>query len=160
MTDVIRADLDYPDHCHAILRLLNAYACDPMGGNAPMAAEVQERLIPGLKAHPTSQVYLAKSENEFIGIAVCFTGFSTFAAKPLINIHDLAVLPAHRGKGVGRQLLRAVEETARSTDCCKLTLEVRKDNPGAAGLYHSEGYGGATTNDGTIQYLFLEKRLY
>ena len=45
-----------------------------------------------------------------VGAAVCFIGFSTFAAKPLINIHDFVVLPAARGKGVGRRLLEAVEK--------------------------------------------------
>jgi len=40
---------------------------------------------------------------------VCFRGFSTFAAAPLINVHDLAVVPGFRGQGIGRRLLEAVE---------------------------------------------------
>ena len=34
-----------------------------------------------------------------VGLATTFEGFSTFAAKPLINIHDIAVLPDYRGRG-------------------------------------------------------------
>jgi len=91
-------------------------------------------------------------------LAVCFTGFSTFRARALYNIHDLAVLPAWRGRGVGRRLLRAVEAQARERGYCKITLEVRADNP-AAGLYRQLGYGAASSGGEPAQYLFLEKRL-
>ena len=50
---------------------------------------------------------------------------STFHAAPLLNIHDLAVVPGVRGQGVGRALLTAVERFATAQRHCKLTLEVR-----------------------------------
>lgn len=159
LAEIIKANLGQSDHCKAILYLLNAYACDPMGGNAPISESVLNEILPGLRSHPTSQVFLAKSGDKFVGVAVCFTGFSTFAAKPLINIHDLAVLTDYRGKGIGRALLQAIEQMARDTNCCKVTLEVREDNPKAAALYFSEGYSGAELEEQTVQYLFLEKRL-
>lgn len=61
-------------------------------------------------------------------------------AQPLINIHDLAVVPECRGQGVGRALLQAIEEEARRGGCCRLTLEVRADNRIARGLYQSFGF--------------------
>ena len=54
--------------------------------------------------------------------------FSSFQAKPLINIHDLAVLPSHRGQGIGHRLIDAVAVRGRELGCCKMTLEVRPDN--------------------------------
>lgn len=101
---VREANLNDPLHQQAILHLLNAYSMDPMGDGKPLSAETRERLIPGLREHPTTIVFLAYEKKAAVGIAVCFRGFSTFAAKPLINIHDLAVLPEHRGRGIGRQL--------------------------------------------------------
>ena len=38
---------------------------------------------------------------------------STFARQPLLNIHDVAVHPAHRGHGIGKQLLAEAERLAR-----------------------------------------------
>jgi GNAT superfamily N-acetyltransferase len=51
---------------------------------------------------------LAFQGEQPVAVAVCFIGLSTFAAKPLVNIHDCMVLPVFRRKGVGRRLLEAV----------------------------------------------------
>ena len=89
---------------------------------------------------PTSRVWLALDGDMAVGVCVGFLGFSTFQALPLINIHDLAVLPEQRGRGIGRALLAAVEAQARTEGCCKLTLEVQEDNAPARGLYQSFGF--------------------
>ena len=116
-----------------------------MGTGAPLPAAVLGRLIEGLQAHPAKLLLLAydgeRAGAPAIGLATCFIGFSTFYARPLINIHDLTVLDGHRGKGVGRELLRAVENKARSLDCCKVTLEVHQNNERAMRLYESVGFG-------------------
>lgn len=123
----------------AVVDLLNHYSMHEMGGNQPLPFEVKSRLIEGLRAHPMSRVFLAYDIDRPIGIAVCFIGFSTFKAKPLINIHDLAVHESHRDRGVGSQLIDAVIEFANSLGCCALTLEVRADNP-ARRLYAKKGF--------------------
>ena len=76
-----------------------------------------------------------------VGLANCFTGFSTFAAQPLINVHDLAVLPGYRRRGVGGALLRAVEAEAVRRGASKVTLEVLSGNERAKALYLALGYG-------------------
>jgi ribosomal protein S18 acetylase RimI-like enzyme len=137
---VLSADLDDPLHQAAILSLTDAYARDPMGGGAALASEAKARLIAGLRAHPTTQVFLGFIEGKPCGIATCFRGFSTFAARPLLNLHDLAVLDDARGHGLGRKLLEAVLEHARATGCCKVTLETQENNTRAQTLYRSLGF--------------------
>ena len=110
--EVVETDLRRPEHQSATLELLDAYARDPMGNGAPLPAEVRRQLIPGLREHPTTLVFLAYSEGVAIGLAVCFRGFSTFAAMPLTNIHDLVVLSTHRGQGVGRRLSNRLRRRA------------------------------------------------
>ncbi len=154
--EVLRADLDEPEHTGAILDLLAAFAQEPVSGGTTLTPEVKERLIPGLRQHPTSLVMLARQSDTYVGAAVCFVGFSTFYARPLINIHDLTVLQDHRGKGVGRRLMQAVEAEARKMECCKVTLEVREDNQGARRLYASEGFKGVSAADGS-NYFFMQK---
>lgn len=137
---VLPADLDDPVHRDGVLDVVDSYARDPMGGGEPLEGAVRDALIGGLRAHPTTRVFLAFAGTDPVGVAVCFLGFSTFRARPLLNIHDLAVLPGWRGRGVGRALLAAVEEQARREGCCKLTLEVLDDNAPARGLYASAGF--------------------
>jgi GNAT superfamily N-acetyltransferase len=133
--EIVEADLDSADHQKAVLDLIDAYAMDPMGNGGPLPKHVKNVLIPGLKKHPTTLIFIAYAHHEAIGIAVCFIGFSTFAARPLINVHDLAVLPAYRRCGAGRMLLAAVERKARTLGCCKVTPGgARKQPPGHEGL--------------------------
>src|SRR5262249_7008013 len=111
--DICEADFADPAHRSAILEVLDSYASDPIGGGQPLSAEVRERLVDGLREHPSALVLLAFAERRAVGIAVCFFGFSTFHARPLLNVHDLAVVPGLRGGGIGRALLDAVELRAR-----------------------------------------------
>src|SRR5687768_10299363 len=116
---VVEADLARADHQGATLRLLDAYAADPMGDGRPVSETARRELIPGLRRHPTTMVFLAYRGAEPVGLAICFQGFSTFAARPLVNISDYYVPPAERGTGIGRLLLEAIERRARELDCCK-----------------------------------------
>jgi GNAT superfamily N-acetyltransferase len=157
--EIEEADLNRKDHQQAVVDLIDAYAMDPMGNSGPLPADVKQTLIPGLKHHPTTVIFLAYSKGQAIGIAVCFIGFSTFAARPLINIHDLAVLPAHRGNGIGRLLLAAVERKARHMGCCKVTLEVLENNRRAMQVYIAAGFTQATYRNEAGGALFYAKYL-
>ena len=130
-----------PLHSAGIVEVLNSYASDPVGGGKPLSPEVQQRLVPGLRDHPTTFALLELHHRRAVGVAVCFLGFSTFLARRLLNIHDLAVVPEFRRQGVGRALLDAVEAHAIGCGCCKLTLEVQDDNHPARGLYERFGFG-------------------
>lgn len=156
---VLQADLTDAGHQAAILHLVDAYAQDAMGDGKPLAAESRARLIPGLQAMPTTLVFLAYAGTDPVGVAVCFMGFSTFAAKPLVNLHDVAVLPSHRGQGVGRALLAAVEQRARELGCCKLTLEVLDRNHRALRTYLAAGFKRYSLQPGAGEAVFLTKSL-
>jgi ribosomal protein S18 acetylase RimI-like enzyme len=137
---VREADFDDDRDAKGFIEVLDSYASAPVGGGRPLAPEVRERVVPMLREHPMSLVLLAFVGDEPVGVAVCFFGLSTFRARPLLNIHDLAVLPKHQGKGVGPALLAAVEDHARRNGCCKLTLEVQDDNTRARGVYQRFGF--------------------
>ena len=119
-----------------------------MGDGAPLPDDVRARLIDGLRRHPTTIVFLAYAGGAAVGLATCFLGFSTFAARPLLNIHDLVVLPVYRGHGVGRALLEAVERRATALGCCKLTLEVTEQNHAARRVYERAGFHQAVYGEG------------
>lgn len=157
--EVLEVDLARADVQHAVVELLDAYSRDPMGNRAPLPADVRRALIPGLREHPTTLVFIAYVDGAPAGLAICFRGFSTFAARPLINIHDLAVLPEHRGRGIGRRLLEAVAEKGRALGCCKLTLEVLENNQTARKVYDAAGFRQAVYQPEAGGALFMTKPL-
>lgn len=137
--EIIRIDLNDSQHAEALVDLLDQYSRDPMGSDAPLPTDVYENLVPRLKQIDQFRGLLAQIDGEFVGLANCFLGFSTFKARPLINIHDLAVSPAARGQGVGSALLQAVDQLAQEEACAYVTLEVRADNR-ARQLYLRHGF--------------------
>ncbi len=152
------ADYRDPRDAADVVAMLDAYARDPMGGGAPLRDDVRVRLTDDLAANPHAFSLLARLDDGAVGLANCFMGYSTFAAAPLVNIHDLAVLPETRGKGVGRALLAAIEAEALKRGACKVTLEVLSGNP-ARHLYAACGYGDYQLDPATGHALFWQKRL-
>src|SRR3981189_127549 len=94
---IIDADLTNVDHQKAILAMLDAYMRAPRGGNPPMPESTKRDLIPGLRTHPACYIFLAYKDSAPVGFSTCFLGFSTFQARPLINIHDMFVDSSARG---------------------------------------------------------------
>ncbi len=134
------ADYANTAHAAALLDLLDGYARDRFGAGAPLATEVRARLIAELIRRPTAFSLLAYVDSHPVGLANCFEGFSTFQARPLLNIHDVFVDPAWRGRGVVQALLAGIEHQAAARGCCKLTLEVLAANTRAQAAYRRAGF--------------------
>jgi GNAT superfamily N-acetyltransferase len=154
-----RIDYRDPRDAGELVALLDAYARDPMGGGAPLDADVRDVLAERLTEVPGAFSLVARADGEGVGLANCFTHFSTFAARPIVNIHDVVVLPGHRGKGIARALFDAIEDEARARGACKVTLEVLSGNLRAKALYESLGYGDFQLDPATGHALFWQKRL-
>jgi len=147
-------DFDNPRHCEALIHLMNEYRLDNMGDGQAYTDEEKERLVEGLKTHPTAFVFIAWSGDAYAGLITSFVNFATFTVKPFVNIHDIIVTEAWRNKGVGRLMISRVIEEAVSRGCGKVTLEVREDNVNARHLYNSLGfYDGEPRNFYWSHYL-------
>ena len=140
---VVRAvNLNDENHAAELLRLLDGYARDPMGGSSPLSAFTHANLVSQLKKLNNFHAGLAwdGSSNHAVGLINCIVGFSTFAAAPLLNVHDVVVENGSRGKGVGAALMGYAEQLACELNCCKLTLEVLSENHIAQRAYVRAGY--------------------
>ncbi|RUO30888.1 GNAT family N-acetyltransferase [Aliidiomarina sedimenti] len=137
----IRA-VDYSDQTQAneLLALLDAYARDPMGGGEALPETTKATLIAEMAKRDGVYSFIAYKDGQAVGLANCVEGFSTFAAKPLCNIHDIAVLDGHRGEGIAQQLMDKVCEAAKARGCCKVTLEVLTGNESARHAYLRFGF--------------------
>ena len=152
---ILDADLSRTEHQHALVTMLDAFILDQDG--APLSEQAKREMIPGLRAHPACYVFLAYRDGQPVGFAICFLGFSTFMARPLINIHDIFVDSSVRGAGIGAMLLERIDAKARELNCCRITLEVREDNAVARGLYRKVGFDQVSVGPKRIPMEFWHK---
>ncbi|VVN92307.1 GNAT family N-acetyltransferase [Pseudomonas fluorescens] len=156
---VLQASYTNPVHAEAIGLLLNHYAEDPMGGGESLSADVLNNLPRELAKRPHAFSVLAFVGGEPAGLVNCFEGFSTFACRPLVNVHDVAVMKKYRGLGLSQKMLRKVEDIARQRGCCKITLEVLEGNEVAQGSYAKFGFAPGMFDPAHGRMLFWTKAL-
>lgn len=156
---VLRAAYVDPVHAAAIVHLLDAYARDPMGGAHALSDFAKANLVPALAARPQAYSVLAFDGDQAIGLVNCIEGFSTFACRPLVNVHDVAVLASHRGKKVAEKMLSLAESIAVERGACKMTLEVLQGNGGAYRLYQRIGFANYELDPAMGQAQFMQKWL-
>jgi len=156
---IIQANYTDPVHAAALVNVLDAYARDPAGGGAPLSAYAREHVVPMLVLRPQVFSVLAFDAAQAVGLVNCVEGFSTFAARPLVNVHDVAVLDSHRGRGIAVQMLALAEQLARARGACKLTLEVLQGNQTARRLYHRLGFADYQLEPTLGVALFMQKCL-
>lgn len=157
--EIIEANLSLPGHADAVIRLMNEYALDEMGGNKELPDYVKARLAAELHRRDAAHVILAFVDGIPAGLLVCFEGFSTFACKPLLNIHDVIVAQGYRGKGLSKLMLQKAEAIALELGCCKLTLEVLEGNHVAQGAYKAAGFSGYELAPQMGKAMFWQKKL-
>jgi GNAT superfamily N-acetyltransferase len=156
---VAAVDLDDPAQAASFLALLDHYARDPMGGGDGLHPGVRARLPAALRMQTGFHGALAWQGADAVGLINCFTGFSTFAAQPLLNVHDIVVRRDERGRGIGQALLAWAETRARELGCCKLTLEVLSRNERAMASYRRAGFVPYELDPAAGQALLLQKKL-
>lgn len=136
----VEIDLENSEHADAMLHLLDLYMQDPMGSSAPMPVEMRPRILEGLKNYQSYLGFLVQAGEAYVALANCNKNFSTFKAKPLINIHDFVVDPVYRGKEIGKFLLDEIARYGEENGYCRINLEVRNDNASAQKLYLKAGF--------------------
>ncbi|WP_395344884.1 GNAT family N-acetyltransferase [Ningiella sp. W23] len=170
MQNKLNTDHRQPFHCElvdyhnksqtqALMALIRMYARDPMGGNAELSDTVADKLIAEMASRDFLFSLVLFSQNEALGFANCIESFSTFKAKTVVNIHDFAIVPGHRGKGLSQFLMSAIEVEAKKRHACKLTLEVLQGNAAAQTAYLKAGFIAYELDPELGTALFWEKPL-
>ncbi|SFO37658.1 Acetyltransferase (GNAT) family protein [Variovorax sp. PDC80] len=157
--EVVLADYRDAAQAAALVELLDGYARDPAGGGTPLSAQVRADLPAALAARPQAFSVLAYDDGQPVGLINCVEGFSTFACRPLVNVHDVVVAPSHRGQRLAQHMLEKVEQEARARGACKLTLEVLSGNVSARKAYEREGFADYQLDPAFGSALFMQKKL-
>jgi len=158
---ICRADYQDDAHMRALLALLDAYAQDTAGGAEPLSDYARANLQ-ALRTRPALFSVLAFDQAQAglpVGLVNCVEGFSTFACKPLVNVHDVVVAASHRGQRVAAQMLALVERIAVERGACKLTLEVLSGNTSATKLYRRLDFDNYQLEPSMGHALFMQKWL-
>src|SRR5713226_3534422 len=102
-------------------------------------------------AKPVAEALLAEVGDETVGLAIFFTNYSTFLAKPGIYLEDLFVKAHARGRGVGRALLKRIAQMAVERECGRLEWAVLDWNEPSIQFY--ESLGAVAMKDWTVYRL-------
>lgn len=82
--------------------------------------------------------WIAEENGRMAGFAV--VEWQNRTGRKLAYIVTIEVLSAYRGQGIGRELLRRVESSARVAGAAAVSLHVDTENAGAIRLYEANGY--------------------
>lgn len=88
---------------------------------------------------PSCECVIAEENGMAVGFALYFTTFSTFLCKPGLYLEDLFIIPAVRGKGYGKSLLKYLAGLAKARDCGRFEWRVLDWNEPSIQFYKSLG---------------------
>ena len=88
---------------------------------------------------PSCECVIAVDNGEPVGFALFFTTFSTFLCQPGLYLEDLFVVPAARGHGHGKSLLKYLAALAVKRDCGRFEWRVLDWNTPSIEFYQSLG---------------------
>ena len=123
------------DRLLVLMEEFYAYASIPFDPGAARRA-----LAELLATSSLGLVWIVESESEPIGYAVLAFGFSLELGGRDAILDELYVREPYRGKGVGRAVLRIVEEACRDRGVRALHLEVDETDERAQTFYASAGF--------------------
>lgn len=84
-------------------------------------------------------LHLIKSEGKVIGFSTLYFFFSSTRAEEVGVLNDIYVLPEHRGKGYGKELISNAIETVQSRGLSRIQWLTARDNEEAQKLYATLG---------------------
>lgn len=90
-------------------------------------------------ARPACECVVAWEAERPVGFALYFTTFSTFLTKPGLYLEDLFVIPAARGDGYGKALLKYLAALAQARGCGRFEWRVLDWNEPSIKFYESLG---------------------
>ncbi len=99
-------------------------------------AQLREELF---GARPVIEAAIGWEAQEAVGFALFFHNFSTFLARRGLYLEDLFVVPAARGRGYGKALMRHVARVAVERGCGRFEWTVLDWNQPSIDFYKSLG---------------------
>ncbi len=103
-------------------------------------------------ADPRHHLVVAIQDGVVIGMATGVHYIHPDKPVPQLWVNEAGVAPSHRGRGVGKALMRALFDVGRAHGCAEAWLGTERDNVAAMRLYAS--IGGTAVPDDTVMFTF------
>ena len=100
----------------------------------------------------SAATWIAEEDGTMVGFAI--VEWSVEPGNAVAYIQTIEVAPAFRRQGVGLDLLRHIEDSARGAGATEIWLHVDARNDAAAGLYRRRGY----VNEGRQEHYYGKGR--
>jgi RimJ/RimL family protein N-acetyltransferase len=131
-----------PADAPALVALASAVGSEPEGwllaDSRWRSVAEERRYIRALRRHPDGALIVAEADGMVVGRLSIVR--DPHPASGHVADLGLMVAASHRRRGIGRALLRAAEDWARSSRVSKLELHVFPHNEPALALYEEAGY--------------------
>ena len=135
---MVDLEIATPPAAQAILDLMEQFYA---GERYPFAREKARAALEPFLANPAlGRAWLFRDGDAAVGYFVLTLGWSLEYGGRDAFVDELFVSPSHRGRGLGRRALEAIDEACRELGVRALHLEVEKDNLPAAELYRQRGF--------------------
>ncbi len=113
------------------------YEHDSLPFDEAAARQALEKI---LRDHSLGRVWLIEDGDEAIGYVVLTLGYSLEYHGRDAFVDEIYICQSHRGKGIGAQAIKFVEEACRRLEVQALHLEVERENTKAQAFYHKVGF--------------------
>ena len=117
-------------------------------------AEGEKAFLKERITNKESVIYLAKSDNKFIGFVQLFPMFSSTRITRLWLLNDLYVDKEFRKSGAASLLIERSKQLARETNYAGLMLQTAKDNTTAQSVYDRNEF---VQDDNFYSYYWFNK---
>jgi len=107
-----------------------------------------------LRSPPDFHCLVAEEGSTLVGFLVYYFVPFTYRAKPNLIIKELYIADRHRGRGIGRKLMKAVARQAQETSCGMIKWWVAKWNERGVDFYKRLG---ATIDNEWHEFQLSEK---
>jgi ribosomal protein S18 acetylase RimI-like enzyme len=124
-----------------LARVLELYREGEIGAQESFSLEEARSQLATFRKYPSYRVFVAEFEDEIAGTyeLLIMDNLAKRGQRSAI-VEDVAVSKQHRGRGIGRAMMRHAIELAKDARCYKLTLSSNLNRDDAHAFYGALGF--------------------
>lgn len=143
-----------PADAGVVARLLADFNAE-FATSCPPVGELTRRLR-RLLGLADMMVWLSGEPGAYAGFALVTLRPTTYADGPLPVLDELYVVPQQRGRGLGHELMGAVERDLAERECAELHITVDEEDEDTRRFYVSLGYRNHEPGEDSRFLLYLK----